>query len=171
VTNDANHADLVRKHRVHGGIKMYHHSVVGTNSRLDALQASVLRVKLRHLDGWAAARQRNARRYDALLRDVHELVLPFVSEGNVHVYNQYTVLSDRRDALRDHLTRRGIGSAVYYPVPLHLQECFAELGGRRGDLPVSERLCEQVLSLPIYPELGDENIVRVTEAIKDFFSD
>ena len=171
VTNDTAHADLVRKHRVHGGVKMYHHSVVGTNSRLDALQASVLRVKLRFLDQWTAARQRNALRYDELLADVSELVIPLRREGNVHVYNQYTVLTDRRDALRDHLTRRGIGNAVYYPVPLHLQECFAELGGRRGDLAVSERLCEQVLSLPIYPELADEDIVRVAEVIAEFFSD
>jgi dTDP-4-amino-4,6-dideoxygalactose transaminase len=168
-TNDSDHAERVRKLRVHGGKKMYHHDVVGTNSRLDAIHAAVLRVKLRHLDQWSAARQRNAARYSERLRNTQGVTLPVTAPGNGHVYNQYTIRADRRDALREHLNRAGIGSAVYYPVPLHLQACFASLGGSRGDLPISERLCEEVLSLPIYPELKADELESVVEAVRSFY--
>ena len=168
-TDDDAHAGLVRKLRVHGGVKMYHHEMVGTNSRLDAIQAAVLRVKLRHLDGWTAARQRNARRYVELLGSTSGVRLPAVAEGNFHVYNQFTILTDRRDELREHLTREGIGTGVYYPVPLHLQKCFGELGFGEGDLPVSERLCQEVLSLPVFPELSEDALCRVADAIRSFF--
>lgn len=167
-TDDDGHADRVRKLRVHGGVKMYHHEMVGTNSRLDALQAAILRVKLGHLDDWTGARQRNADRYRELLGDTPGIQLPVVGEGNRHVYNQFTVVTDRRDELRAHLTEQGIGSGIYYPVPLHLQQCFRELGLGEGDLPVSERLCKEVLSLPIYPEVGDDALVRVADAIHSF---
>lgn len=155
--------------RVHGGRQMYHHEVVGTNSRLDALQAAVLRVKLPHLEGWAEGRRANAAGYDQALADVAEVLLPMVGEGHHHVYNQYTIRVRRRDALRNFLESEGIGSGVYYPVPLHLQECFAPLGGRRGQLPVAEQLCGEVLSLPIFPELGSDRLHRVAEAIRRFF--
>lgn len=168
-TNDDAHADKVAKLRVHGGRRMYHHEMVGTNSRLDALQAAVLRVKLRHLDAWAAARQGNAAQYDRMLADVDGVRTPRVAEGNVHVYNQYTLRAERRDQLKAHLTEQGIGSGIYYPVPLHLQECFAELGGRPGDFPVTESLCQEVLSLPIFPELGEERLTRVAEAVRAFY--
>jgi len=168
-TDDEALAERVMKLRVHGGRQMYHHEMVGTNSRLDALQAAVLRVKLRHLDEWTAARRENACRYEGMLSDVEEVRPPVVGEGNFHVYNQYTIRAERRDALRAFLTERGIGSGVYYPVPLHLQQCFASLGYGPGDLPVTESLCGEVLSLPIFPELGEERLGRVADTIREFY--
>jgi dTDP-4-amino-4,6-dideoxygalactose transaminase len=162
-------ADRVRKLRVHGGRQMYHHEMVGTNSRLDALQAAVLSAKLPHLDGWAAGRRENACTYEGLLADVPEVILPPVAPGNFHVYNQFTVRVRRRDELRSFLQDRGIGSGVYYPVPLHLQDCFSSLGGQPGNLPVSETLCGEVLSLPIYPELEPAQIEAVAGSVRDFF--
>jgi len=168
-THDDEIAERVRKLRVHGGRQMYHHEMVGTNSRLDALQAAVLRVKLGHLDDWADARRANACRYHERLADVDEITLPTTAEGNWHVYNQYTIRTPRRDQLREFLAERDIGSGVYYPVPLHLQACFSGLGGEKGDLPVSERLCTEVMSLPIFPELGEGRIDEVADAIREFF--
>ena len=168
-THDDDLADKVRKLRVHGGQQMYHHEMVGTNSRLDALQAAVLRRKLPHLDGWAEARRSNAALYDDMLADVAEVATPATAEGNFHVYNQYTIRVCQRDELRAFLSEREIGSGVYYPVPLHVQECFAALEYRSGDLPVSESLCEQVMSLPIFPELGEERLTIVAEAIREFY--
>ncbi len=162
-------ADRVRKMRVHGGKKMYHHEMVGTNSRLDALQAAVLRVKLHHLDEWIQARRGNADRYADLLADVGEISLPFVADGHTHAYNQFTIRAERRDELRAFLTERGIGSGVYYPLGLHLQDCFSSLGYRPGDLPVTESLTSDVLSLPIFPELGEERVSRVAEAVREFY--
>lgn len=167
-TNDADFAERIAKLRVHGGRQMYHHEVVGTNSRLDALQAAVLRVKLPHLDRWAAARAENAARYREGLADVAEVIVPEHVPG--HVYNQFTLRVRRRDELRAFLQERGIGSGVYYPVPLHLQECFASLGGVPGDLPVTETLCREVVSLPVFPELGAERIERVCEAVRAFYA-
>ena len=169
-TNDAALADKVRKLRVHGGLKMYHHEFVGTNSRLDALQAAVLSVKLPHLDAWCETRRQNAALYDDLLADVAEVITPTVAPGDVHVYNQYTIRAQRRDELQNHLKEKGIGSAVYYPRVLHLQACFAELGYKEGDLPVSEKLCQEVLSLPIFPGLGEDRVTAVAEAVREFYS-
>ncbi len=166
---DGDLAERVRKLRVHGGRQMYHHELVGTNSRLDALQAAVLRAKLPHLDQWAAARRENACRYEELLADVPEVLTPTVAEGNFHVYNQYTVRARRRDELRAFLNERGIGCGVYYPVPLHLQACFGELGYHEGDLPASEELCREVLSLPVFPELGEERVAEVAGAVRAFY--
>jgi dTDP-4-amino-4,6-dideoxygalactose transaminase len=168
-TDDDALADKVAKLRVHGGRQMYHHEMVGTNSRLDALQAAVLRVKLPHLDTWAAKRGENACRYHGLLAGIPGVAVPLVAPGNVHVFNQYTLRAERRDELKEHLAGQGIGSGVYYPVPLHLQACFAGLGGRTGDLPVTEALCDEVLSLPIFPELGEERLIRVAQAIRGFY--
>lgn len=162
-------ADRVGKLRVHGGRQMYHHEMVGTNSRLDALQAAILRIKLQHLADWTAARGKNACAYHGALDDVPEITLPDALPGNVHVYNQYTIRAERRDELREHLAGKGIGSGVYYPVPLHLQECFRELGGKEGQLPETERACREVLSLPIFPELGEERQARVIEEIRAFY--
>ncbi|UCC26813.1 MAG: DegT/DnrJ/EryC1/StrS family aminotransferase [Gemmatimonadales bacterium] len=162
-------AERVRKLRVHGGRQMYHHEMVGTNSRLDALQAAILATKLPHLDRWAARRRENACRYEGILSDVPEVMAPKVLPGNYHVYNQFTLRVRRRDELRGFLSERGIGTGIYYPVPLHLQECFASLGGRVGNLPVSETLAEQVLSLPIFPELEDAAIDFVGGSIRDFY--
>ncbi|MEJ2539832.1 MAG: DegT/DnrJ/EryC1/StrS family aminotransferase [Gemmatimonadota bacterium] len=166
---DGELADRVRKLRVHGGRQMYEHEMVGTNSRLDALQAAVLRTKLPHLDRWAAGRRENACAYEGLLADVPEVEVPRVLPGNFHVYNQYTLRVERRDSLRSHLSERSIGTGVYYPVPLHLQACFSPLGGQEGDLPVAESLCREVISLPIYPEVGAGAVERVAAEIRAFY--
>jgi len=168
-TNDDGLADRLRKLRVHGGQKMYHHEFVGTNSRLDTLQAAVLLAKLPHLDGWLDARRRNAALYDKLLADVEPVRTPVVAEGSWHTYNQYTIRAERRGELRAGLAEQGIGTGVYYPSPLHLQPCFRTLGYAPGDFPVAERLCGEVLSLPIYPELGEERVRLVAGAIRRFY--
>jgi dTDP-4-amino-4,6-dideoxygalactose transaminase len=174
-TSDEALAELLRKARVHGGTKMYHHEFVGWNSRLDSLQAAVLLAKLPHLAGWNRARQEHARRYGELFAEAglveKGLVRPpVVREDARHVFHQYTVRAQRRDELRSWLQERGIGSGVYYPLPLHLQECFAELGGREGQLPVCELAAREVLSLPVYPELTPAQIERVAGAVADFYS-
>jgi dTDP-4-amino-4,6-dideoxygalactose transaminase len=171
VTNDDATAERLRKLRVHGGRQMYHHEEVGYNSRLDALQAAVLAAKLPHLEAWSAARRRHAAFYDDALAGIGGLVTPVVREGNESIVNQYTVrvLDGKRDALREHLTAAGVGSSVYYPVPLHLQECFAYLGYREGQFPESERACREVLSIPVYPELTEAQTGYVAESIRAFF--
>lgn len=170
-TNAAATAERLRKLRVHGGRQMYHHEEVGYNSRLDSLQAAVLSVKLPHLAGWSEARRANAGFYDEALAGIDGLTPPPVLPGNESIVNQYTVrvLDGRRDALQEHLARRGVGSGVYYPVPLHLQECFAYLGYGEGDFPESERACREVLSLPVFPELSRAQLEHVAEAVREFF--
>lgn len=169
-TSDESMSEKVAKLRVHGGIQMYHHEMVGTNSRLDALQAAVLRVKLPHLDGWAGGRRKNAALYGDLLDGIEGVQLPVVAPGNEHVYNQYTLRVHHRDELRTFLGDRGIGSGLYYPLGLHLQECFQGLGGEVGDLPVTEALTGEVVSLPIFPELTEGQITEIGEAIQEFYS-
>lgn len=168
-TGDEALADRVAKLRVHGGRQMYHHEMVGTNSRLDALQAAVLRVKLPHLDRWAQGRRRNAALYDEILGQVEGVQTPATLPGNHHVYNQYTLKVGRRDDLRSHLNDRGIGNGLYYPLGLHLQECFAGLGGAEGDLPTTEALTREVVSLPVFPELTEGQVTEVGEAIREFY--
>jgi dTDP-4-amino-4,6-dideoxygalactose transaminase len=164
-------AERLRKLRTHGGRRMYHHEEVGYNSRLDAVQAAVLSAKLPHLRGWSDARRRNAAFYDQALAGIDGIVTPAVRPENESIFNQYTVrvLDGRRDALADHLRERGVGSGVYYPVPLHLQECFAYLGYREGQFPESERACREVLSLPVFPELTESQLAYVVESIGAFF--
>ncbi len=164
-------AERLAKLRVHGGRQMYHHEEVGYNSRLDALQAAVLHAKLPYLDGWSEKRREHAAFYDQALAGIDELVTPPVRPGNESIVNQYTVrvLGGRRDALRDYLTEKGVGSGVYYPVPLHLQECFEYLGHREGEFPESERACREVLSLPVFPELGEEQRGYVADTVRAFF--
>jgi len=170
-TNDDATAERLRKLRVHGGVQMYHHEEVGYNSRLDALQAAVLAAKLPHLDGWSAARRAHAAFYDHALAGIDGLATPVVRAGNESIVNQYTVrvAGGKRDALREHLTAAGIGSSVYYPVPLHLQECFAYLGCREGQFPESERACREVLSLPVFPELSEAQLDYVGRTVRGFF--
>jgi dTDP-4-amino-4,6-dideoxygalactose transaminase len=168
-TGDSALSEKVAKLRVHGGRQMYHHEMVGTNSRLDALQAAVLRVKLPHLGGWAEGRRKNAALYDEILADVEGVRTPVTLPGNYHVYNQYTLRVERRDDLRSYLNERGIGNGLYYPLGLHLQECFASLGGRKGDLPVTETLTREVVSLPVFPELTEGQVTEVAEAIRGFY--
>jgi dTDP-4-amino-4,6-dideoxygalactose transaminase len=171
VTNDDQLAERLYRLRVHGGRQMYHHEEVGYNSRLDALQAAVLSVKLPHLEGWSAARRRNARFYDEALTGVDQVSTPVVTDGNVSIFNQYTirVTDGRRDELQEALREQGIGSAVYYPVPLHLQACFRHLGYQEGDLPHAERASREVLSLPVFPELSIEQLDHVAAAIREFY--
>ena len=168
-SDDDEFADRVRKLRVHGGHKMYHHEEVGTNSRLDALQAAVLHAKLPKVPEWIRRRQEAARAYDAALGDVPGVRTPAVTTGNEHVYNVYTIRAERRDQLRAHLSDHGIGSNVYYPLPLHLQPCFAELGGRPGALPVSERLASEVISLPMHPTLTGAQVAEVADRVREFY--
>ena len=164
--------DILLMLRVHGSKIRYVHELPGINSRLDALQAAVLRVKLNHLDTWAEGRQKNARRYEQFFADakLSECVtLPKTDKGNVHVYNQFTVRAQKRDNLRAYFKEKGIGSEIYYPIPLHLQSCYRELGYKKGDFPVSERAAEDVLSLPIYAELTEDQQAHVVRTVTDFY--
>ncbi len=172
VTNDRDVRERILALRVHGSRSDYHHDHIGLNSRLDALGAAVLHVKLRYLGGWNEKRARNAVSYERLFREAglaEHVTLPVTDSGNVHVFNQYTVRVRRRDELMAYLKEREIGHKVYYPVPLHLQECYQPLGYQKGDLPVSERMAQDVLSLPIYPELTDAQMELVVESIGDFY--
>ncbi len=169
--NDRDLMERVRRLRVHGASPKYHHALVGGNFRLDALQAAVLRVKLKHLDGWAAARRVNAGLYAAGLADLAgpKLILPAAVHGpgaRDHVFNQYTVLLAERDRVRGLLAERGIGTEIYYPLPLHLQECFSGLGYRPGDLPAAEHCARQALSLPVFPELEEGQAGEVIAALR-----
>lgn len=170
-TNDDALADKLRMLRVHGSSVKYFHQYVGINSRLDALQAAVLRVKLKYLDEWTRARQRNAARYNALFAaaGIEEIRLPAAHADHRHIYNQYTIRCERRDALMSYLREQSIGTEIYYPLPLHLQECFAPLNYREGSLPVSEQIAKDCLSLPIYPELTDEMQQHVVTRIREFY--
>lgn len=167
VCQDAALADRARLLREHGSKPKYYHSIVGTNSRLDALQAAILRVKLRHLDRWSEARSKNADLYDRLLEG-SRVGRPYRDPRSRHIYNQYVLRVTERDALRQHLTERGIGTEVYYPVPLHLQKCFATLGYKDGDMPQSEAAAKETVALPIYPELTEEQIRYVAANVREF---
>jgi len=171
-TNDAELAESMRVLRVHGGKPKYFHAVIGGNFRIDELQAAVLRVKLKYLDGWTQGRQRNAAYYESAFADAglgEKLRTPTAIEGGRHIFNQYVVRVQRRDALKQRLTERSIGSEIYYPVPLHLQACFAYLDYRPGDFPHSERAAEETLALPIYPELEEAQLAHVVATILDFY--
>jgi dTDP-4-amino-4,6-dideoxygalactose transaminase len=170
VTRDEALAERLRRLRVHGGARQYHHDEVGFNSRLDSLQAAVLLAKLPHLAGWSAGRRDRAARYDALLADLAAVRAPVVDPPNEPIFHQYTLRVERRDALREHLAGRGIASMVYYPIGLHLQPCFAHLGMRPGSLPETERAMDEVISLPIYPELGDAQQDAVVAAIREIYA-
>jgi dTDP-4-amino-4,6-dideoxygalactose transaminase len=171
-TNDADLAEHMRVLRVHGGKPKYFHAFIGGNFRIDELQAAVLRVKLKYLDAWTEARQRNAAYYDRALAEsglARQLVAPRANVGGRHIFNQYVVRAPRRDALKTFLGEREVGSEIYYPVPLHLQQCFAYLGYQRGDFPHSERAAAETLALPIYPELGEADLDYVVANLQEFF--
>jgi dTDP-4-amino-4,6-dideoxygalactose transaminase len=172
-TDDDGLADRLRLLRAHGARPRYTHLVVGTNSRLDALQAALLRVKLPHLDRWLAARRAHAAAYDRELAGLEDLVLPVEAHGAQHGWHQYTVrvTGGRRHALRLFLADRGIATAVYYPAPAHLQPALASSGYRRGDFPVAEEASRQVLSLPLFPELRDDERDRVVTAVREGLSE
>jgi dTDP-4-amino-4,6-dideoxygalactose transaminase len=172
-TNDPELAGLLAKLRLHGGRDKYYHELVGINSRIDTLQAAVLKVKMGHLDAWTLRRQENAARYLKLFSALDlPIQLPVIAPYQTrHVFNQFTIQCERRDELKAHLTARGVGSEIYYPLPLHLQECFADLGYAAGDLPVSERLAQRALSLPVYPELSEEDQDYVVSVVAEFYKD
>jgi dTDP-4-amino-4,6-dideoxygalactose transaminase len=158
--------------RVHGSKKKYHHAILGTNSRLDALQAAILRAKLGYLDSWTSERQNRADRYRKAFDEMH--LMPFIippkapTERFHHVYNQFTIRCGSRDELRNCLRQNGVPTEIYYPLCLHLQEAFAYLNHTNGDFPVAEKASMEVLSLPVYPELTDEQQDRVIHSIAEF---
>ncbi|MBD3299111.1 MAG: hypothetical protein GF341_10685 [candidate division Zixibacteria bacterium] len=163
-------ADRVRLLRTHGARPKYFHKLIGFNSRLDALQAALLGVKLAHLDSWTERRRALADVYDRELKGVGDLILPKRNADGYHIFHQYTLATEKRDAMRDHLKSKGIGIEVYYPVPLHLQECYADLGGKPGDLPVAEKAAQTVFSIPIFPDMTESEQAEVIDAVKSFFA-
>jgi len=190
VTNDPDRATKLIRVRAHGSHPKYHHAIVGGNFRLDAIQAAVVSAKLPHLDDWTAARQRNARRYDELFANSgleiassavyrfrggtqpgshapHVFVPSVVTDR--HIFNQYVIRVPRRDALKTALQRRGVGTEIYYPVPMHMQECFAYLGHAQGAFPESELAAADTLALPVYPELTEAQAQYVVDCVRDFF--
>lgn len=189
VTNDGTRAEKLMCLRAHGSKPKYHHKMIGGNFRLDTLQAAIVSTKLAHLDAWTTARQRNAERYLHLFEeagllledgrqlaadgsaadDERQIALPAIST-NRHIFNQYIIRVPQRDRLRTYLHAQGVATEVYYPVPMHLQECFSYLGYSRGEFPESEKAAQQTLALPIYPELSEEQAHHIVHCIKEFFS-
>lgn len=163
-TSDDDFATRCRKLRVHGSGHTYHHEMVGGMFRLAAIQAAVLNVKLKYLNEWHEGRRRNAATYDKMLAG-SKVVTPKIDAGNHSIYNQYVVRVADRDLVKAELAKRGISTAVYYPIPLHLQECFKYLGGKEGDCPESEKACCEVLALPVYPELNAEQVKFVAKSL------
>jgi dTDP-4-amino-4,6-dideoxygalactose transaminase len=169
VTQDDRIAERLKRLRVHGGAKQYFHDEVGYNSRLDALQAAVLSAKLPYLEGWSAKRRANAAFYDQALACIPGLTTPYVAKENESIYNQYTIRVERRDELQAFLKEKGVGSSIYYPLPLHLQPCFAYLGYKERSVPEAEKAAREVLSLPIFPELTQSQLEEVASAVRSFY--
>jgi dTDP-4-amino-4,6-dideoxygalactose transaminase len=180
VTNDAELAERIKVLRVHGSKPKYYHKLIGGNFRIDSLQAAVLNVKLNYLDGWTKRRQENARRYETLFKQsglvqkgtvqLPEAVYRESGHKHYHIYNQFVLRVERRDALMAHLKQKGIGSEIYYPVPFHVQECFRYLGYKEGDFPESERAAGETVAIPIYPELTAAQQTEVVDAVKAFYA-
>ena len=169
VTDDKVAAEKVRTLRVHGSSVRYIHSMIGVNSRLDNIQAAVLRVKLKYLDRWLEARRRNAEFYNKEFKGL-PVDIPHTPDYNIHTYHQYTLrMRSGLGNMLEHLSGKGVEARTYYPIPLHLQECYKFLKYRKGDMPESERAVEQVFSIPVYPELADEQKAYVADAVKSFF--
>ena len=169
-TNDEELYERLKMMRMHGGKERYYHDEVGGNFRLDTLQAAYLSVKLKHLDSWHEGRRKNAAFYDEHLADVEQVTTPVIAEGNESIYNQYTLRVEQRDELQAYLGEAGIGSAIYYPLCMHEQKCFSYLGYKTGDFPLAEQAAAEVLSIPIYPELEQEQLEHVVETIKAFYA-
>lgn len=166
-TDDKNIADRIRQLRTHGSSKRYEHDYVGLNSRLDEIQAAILRIELKYLDKWILQRQEAAKYYNELLKDTPEIILPLLKPNSRHVFHQYTIRVNRRDELNKKLSEREIETLIYYPIPIHLQKAFSYLGCKKGLCPVTEKVSKEVLSLPIYPEITKEIQEYVVSAIKD----
>jgi len=167
LTNDDGLNERLRAFRVHGASQKYHHEFLGYNDRLDAIQAAFLKIKLQYLDSWNEKRRQIAKEYDKALKDfVH---IPFIHPENETIYHQYTIRTPKRDGLRQHLTDKGIGSAIHYPIPLHLQPAFRYLGYKEGDFPMAESAAREVVSLPIHHTLTDEEVDYIISAIKEYF--
>ncbi len=169
-TGSADLAKRLRKIRVHGSEKRYYHDEIGYNSRLDEIQAAVLRIKLRHLDKWNEKRRGAAGLYASELSKIEGVVAPSAPSHIEHIYHQYVIRAERRDALKDYLDSKGVGSMIYYPVPLHQQVCFEFLGYRKGDLPETEKAADEVLALPIFAELTESEIKEAAREIGNFYS-
>ena len=169
VTNDDEIAQKIRILRAHGSSPKYYHSMLGYNSRLDEIQAAILRLKLRHLDKWNNQRIEKANLYNEMLKDIKDLVLPFEAGSVKHVYHLYILQSRYREELIKYLSDKGIGTGIYYPVPLHLQAVYKDLAYKDGDMPVSELLAKRTFAIPLYPELSIEDQNYVIEVIKEFY--
>jgi dTDP-4-amino-4,6-dideoxygalactose transaminase len=169
VTNNDELYQKAKSYRVHGSTKKYHHDYIGYNSRLDTLQAAVLSVKLSHIETAIQKRARHAERYRELLKDIAGIKLPLITHNNQEVNYVFCIQTEKRDALDAYLKTNGIGTSIYYPVPLHLQKCFEYLGHKKGDFPVAEKLCGCVLALPMFPELTADEVDFVCEKIKEFY--
>ena len=170
VTQNEKLATRLKRLRVHGGATQYFHDEVGYNSRLDALQAAVLSAKLPSLEAWSAKRRENAMFYDRALAGLQGVITPYVETSNESIFNQYTIRAEGRDALQAFLKEKGIGTAIYYPLPLHLQPCFEYLGYKKGSMPESERAAAEVLSLPIFPELTQPQLDEVAAGVRAFYA-
>lgn len=172
LTNDEKLAERLKLLRAHGAQPKYHHRYVGGNFRIDALQAAILRAKYPHLETWTNARQRNAERYRSLFKEAgvpEDVILPKETEQRRHIYHQFVIRSSHRDALQKFLKENGVGTEVYYPLPLHLQECFKGLNHHPGDFPISERAAKETLALPVYPELTVDQQEYVVRTVMSFY--
>ena len=169
ITNDDDIALKIKKFREHGSVKKYYHETYGTNYRMEGIQGAVLGVKLKHLDVWTNKRRSVAEKYCEQLKDLNEIILPKEMPYAKHVYHLFVIQTSRRDELQNFLNKNEISTGLHYPVPLHLQECFEHLGYKKGDFPNTEKLAENCLSLPMFPELKDDQITFVCEKVKQFF--
>jgi len=170
ICSDKSLGDKMRQVRNHGMEPRYYHKFVGGNFRLDTIQAAALIIKTKHLEKWHSMRQRNAEFYLNALKDVNEILLPKTDKGNVHIYNQFVIRTPKRNECISFLKERGITCEIYYPMPLHLQECFVSLGYKQGDFPVSEKIAQDCLALPIFPELNEGQLQYVVNSLKDFLA-
>ncbi len=169
VTNNKKLAEKIKILRIHGTKKKYYHQIIGTSSRLDALQSAVLNVKLKHLNNWTKARQKNAEYYTKNLKNIKQIIVPMFQCSMLHVFNQYTIKAEKRDKLQEYLKKYNIPTQIYYPYPLHLQPAFKYLGYKKNSLPETEKACQEVLSLPIYPELSRKQQNYIIQKIKEFY--
>ncbi|WP_443663824.1 DegT/DnrJ/EryC1/StrS family aminotransferase, partial [Clostridium sp.] len=169
VTNDENLANLAKMYRVHGASRKYHYDFIGYNSRLDAIQACILQVKIKYINNAIKKRNHIAKLYMKGLQECEFVKIPKIIGNQKSVYYAFNVLADRRDELSEYLKANEIGTSIYYPIPLHLQKCFAYLGYKKGDFPVAEKTCERIIALPIYPEITEEEVEFVCETIKKFY--